>query len=296
VVVGVCVSLVVLTHFLAPAALRQYLIGAIVASCAWWAYTLMLDMSGLGAKRAGILAEEQTSAELTRLHDEGWRTANHVMLKRRDVDHAAIGPAGIYAIETKFRSSWSRAEADSFARQAQDDARQLALRINPKKQATPLVAVWGPAARELPDTFEHEGVVFCRGTALVDYLKGQQVTLQPAEVESAFELLAQNVRRRDKGEVEDHGPFVRPISHGLFDVWLISLAVMITFVLVVAPARLQPSGWWTVLTASVVGVLALITRRRATHPRIRYTGIGVAATAFGFGGLMLGMIVIEAVS
>ena len=71
VIAGMGASLVVLTHFLAPAALRQYLIGAIVASCVWWGYTLMLEMSGLGAKRSGILAEERTSAELPETALEG---------------------------------------------------------------------------------------------------------------------------------------------------------------------------------------------------------------------------------
>jgi hypothetical protein len=288
-------ALVILTHFLAPDALRQYLIGAIVASCVWWVYTLMLEMSGLAAKRSGILAEERTSAELTRLHRDGWRTANHIMLKWRDVDHAAIGPAGIFAIETKFRSSWSTVDADSLARQARDDARRLALRIDPKKRATPLVVVWGPASREIPESFEHDGVVFCRGSALVDHLKSLGESMRPGEIAEAFDRLEQNVQRRDKGEVEQHGPFVRPASHALTDIWLISLATLITLVLVMAPSRLQPAGLWTVLTSLAVSLLAMLTRGKVQHPRVRYTAVGVFTMAAGIGGLMLTTIVLEAV-
>lgn len=295
VLIGLGAALVALTHVLAPAALRQYLIGAIVVSGVWWAYVLMLDSSGLAAKRSGIFAEEQTAAELTRLHRDGWRTANHVMLKWRDVDHAVIGPAGIFAIETKFRSSWSTVDVNSLARQARDDARQLAFRIDPKKAASAIIVVWGPASREMPETIEHDGVVFCRGSALIDHLKSLDSGMQLTEIAEAFERLEQNIQRRDKGEVEAHGPFIRPASHALADIWLISLATLVTLVLVMAPARLQFAGWWTVLTSLAVSLLAVVTRRKVRHPRIRYTAVGVFTMAAGIGGLMLAMIVLEAV-
>ncbi|MFN6118446.1 MAG: hypothetical protein ACK5CE_02220 [Actinomycetes bacterium] len=109
---------------LLPAQFAPFLIGAIAASCGWWVYTLMLELGGLANLRSGLTAEEWTAIELLGLHSKGWRTANHVMIEYGDVDHAALGPGGFFAIEPKFRSNWAQAELPYIARSAVDVRRR----------------------------------------------------------------------------------------------------------------------------------------------------------------------------
>lgn len=124
-----------------------YAIGALLASAAWWVYTMMLETGGIAAKRSGITAEEWTADELRKLRREGWTVVNHVMLVHADVDHVVLGPGGFLAIETKFRSDWGSGKQDlvAMARTAHRSAHDVGIRLRRKTpDVRPLVVVWGP--------------------------------------------------------------------------------------------------------------------------------------------------------
>ncbi len=49
----------------------------------------------------GATGEEHVGGLLERLGEEGWQVIHDASLGRGDIDHIAIGPAGVYTIETK---------------------------------------------------------------------------------------------------------------------------------------------------------------------------------------------------
>jgi hypothetical protein len=275
-------------HALLPAQFAPFLIGAIAASCVWWVYTLMLELGGMASLRSGVTAEEWTAAELLGLHGKGWRTANHVRIEYGDVDHAALGPAGFFAVETKFRSNWAQADLPSIARQAQLGADRLRPRLGPKASARPIVVMWGPNVSEIyPTPFHVDGVTFCRGQLFADYLLGLQVACDKTEIDKAFDRLESIVRSRDSREITDEGDFVRSFSHGVADVLAIATAFLLTTVGLLSPASMAPEGWWTVAACTATVALAHTVRRRAQHPRLRHVSVAIGATAVGLGAMML---------
>jgi hypothetical protein len=275
-------------HVLLPAQFAPFLIGAIVASCGWWVYTLTLELGGQANLRSGLTAEEWTAIELLGLHSKGWRTANHVMIEYGDVDHAALGPGGFFAIETKFRSNWDRADLQGIARQGQLGADRLRPRLGPKASARSIVVMWGPKVNEIfPEPFQIDGVTFCRGRRFADYLLGLPVALEKTEIDKAFSQLESNVRLRDLREITDEGEFVRTFTHGVADVLAIAIAFLLTTVGLLSPASMAPEGWWTVAACISTLALAHKVRRRARHPRLRHVSVAIGATAVGLGAMML---------
>ncbi len=73
----------VLVEVFVPSQIRSYVVGALLASAAWWVYCLMITTGGLAGKMAGINAEVFTASELRRLCIGGWRLVNHVMFESR---------------------------------------------------------------------------------------------------------------------------------------------------------------------------------------------------------------------
>lgn len=275
-------------HMLLPAQFAPFLIGAIAASCGWWIHTLMLEIGGLANLRQGLTAEELTAAQLLGLHRKGWRTANHVRIEFGDVDHAALGPAGFFALETKFRSDWTQADLPSIARQARLGADRLRPRLGAKAEASAIVVMWGPKVdRIFPEPIEVDGVTFCRGRLVAEHLLSLPIVRERVEVETAFDRLESIVQSRDLREIADEGDFVRPLVHGVFDFLAISLAFFVTTVGLAFPAHFAPEGWWTVVASIATLVLASTVRRRARHPRLRYVATAIGTTSIGLGSLMV---------
>lgn len=101
-VVGAVVCLVMKLLVWEP--VDAYLIGAISASTLWASHSILTSVDGRAARRVGVLGEEWTVGELRKLRRRGWRFVNHVMLEYDDVDHAVLGPAGFFAVDSKCRS------------------------------------------------------------------------------------------------------------------------------------------------------------------------------------------------
>lgn len=77
---------------------------AILAGSAWSARKTVLVMRELKATRAGIEGEMATAQLLSPLLAKGWKLFHDIPGRRGNVDHVLVGPGGVFAIETKFRS------------------------------------------------------------------------------------------------------------------------------------------------------------------------------------------------
>lgn len=70
-----------------------------------WATRRMLNViRELRATRAGIEGEMATAQLLTPLLAKGWKLFHDIPGQRGNIDHVLVGPGGVFAIETKFRS------------------------------------------------------------------------------------------------------------------------------------------------------------------------------------------------
>jgi nuclease-like protein len=286
--------------WLAPPWLAPFVAGAMVASASWWVYVLMLETGGIANKRAGITAEEQTAAELRRLRSRGWRTINHVMLAKGDVDHAVLGPGGFFAVETKFKTDWSQAERDfgQWTRSAQASARGLGSRIAPKeRRVRPLVVLCGPSVRDrYPVPFERDGVTFCPAGHLLAFLRAEPLEVDESEVRAAFDTLAGYVDHLDAHETATSGPLPRVATESINDVAAITVAFVVTALAVLAPSRIPPSGMWCVATALVALAAGFWVRHlRPQGVRIIRVTTTVITTAAGLGGLVLLAVVAVAI-
>jgi len=273
-----------------PAAIFPYLAGATVASAFWLVYVVILESSGLGHKRSGILAEEWTAGELRPLRKHGWRLVNHVMLEHSDVDHALVGPGGFFAVETKFRSDWSRAQKEftGMARAAKASARKLAPKMRARwSEVTPLVVMWGPGlADEFPDVFGYDGVLFCPGGLLRKFLLEQPSCVATEQVESAFENLDAYVTTRDRGERDVAGLPPRSFEQVLIDWMAVAAGWLVCTMAILTLARIRPVGIWAIIGGIAIATASLMARRR-WHEGIRIQRVTTATitTACGFSGI-----------
>ena len=102
---------------------RGFVVGLGVASCSWFMALFVMQVTGTAVTRMGSLAERWTAEQLEALGAE-WSVIHHVWFPDRcDADHVAIGPSGVYVIETKW---WSQAcrVAPNPARRVKTDAIQ----------------------------------------------------------------------------------------------------------------------------------------------------------------------------
>lgn len=224
-----------------------YLIGAIAASTLWGLNSILTSVDGLAARRVGVLGEEWTTYELRKLRRNGWRFVNHVMLEHVDIDHAVLGPAGFFAIDSKYRSEWSTAPSylDHFAADAQKQARKLQMRLHVQTpEVQPVVVMWGPDIRETFDgAFEHDGVLLCPGNMLVEHLRALPASTSNEEIETAYSTLDRYVAIRDTGEQRTLGEPQRAIGEHFNDLVFAGLAMGASLLLVFVPARIPPAGW-----------------------------------------------------
>lgn len=125
------------------------LVGATWASYVWGVATVVQRLAGSGPRLMGPIAEGWTADELRALHRAGWIVHNSVLLEGEDVDHVALGPAGVFAIETKWSASkWATGHfsLSSAARQARRNAAAVGRRVLGGQhggQVRPVLVVWG---------------------------------------------------------------------------------------------------------------------------------------------------------
>jgi hypothetical protein len=146
---------------------------------------------GIAPRLMGAEAEEWTAAELARLDPRWWAIFHHVPLGLSDVDHVAVGPGRVYAIETKWTA---RGDIDHFLKgaawQASRQAKELE-RVMRKHgvrgEVIPLLVVWGPGiATSLGERPRMQGDVrVVAGANAKDWLRRMKIAADRTEVDSA---------------------------------------------------------------------------------------------------------------
>jgi hypothetical protein len=117
--------------------LRGATVGAVATTVAAAVLWVAHETDGGRSLRDGAQAERWTATDLRwftwwrRLHRQRWYVVHSVGFARGDVDHVLIGPGGIYAVDTKYRSDTGRphdrrADVDRAQQQLATAARRVA--------------------------------------------------------------------------------------------------------------------------------------------------------------------------
>ncbi len=228
----------------------------------------IVQATGTAALAMGDQAEQWTAAVLRKL--PGRRVVNHVKLRQTDIDHVVVGPDGLYAVETKWRSAPITSEwTVHVARQATRNAKDLTLwsETRPYGPARPVVIIWGPSSRDLSAGTSVDGVPFLIGSDAStwwDSAAGKPPVLTADDIDSAWQRLAQRCAATD--------PLEEAIPPSPLDIALLGFAVtilgVVSFLVTAALPAWLPIGWAAaVAVASLVGGIAV---RRQLASRARY--------------------------
>jgi hypothetical protein len=230
---GVGAVLLVFTPLalLAPAWLRGYLIGGWVVFVGWQLWHDLVVESGSAAIDMGALAEVWTTNELKRLQRRGWEVMSHLVLRRWDIDHVAVGPGGLLVVQTKWRSGVVdlqelKEEASKLGKDAEDVRAMIRARLGVAPTTVALV-VWGPGAWH-DEPFSGgvvDGVNVLRGRNLGELLSGlEDRGVSAADVDSSWQTLQKHVEKRDFHDLTSLGPARRSVPARLNEVLLLALA------------------------------------------------------------------------
>jgi hypothetical protein len=142
----------------------------------------------------GALAEEHVGALLDGLPGERWRIVHDVSLGRGNVDHIAIGPPGVFTIETKSHPGPVRVGRVHGATLAQAQAQGRAISWVTGIEAQPLI-VFSRAWVDRPGA-RRKGVRILPARMLVGYLQKRPTTLTQEDIERTHRSLATAVRQQ----------------------------------------------------------------------------------------------------
>lgn len=143
--------------FLQSPFLQGLTVGLALAGAGGAVAALVIIQTGTGPTMAGELAEQWTVDELRDLLQHGHRLVNHVVIDGRgDADHVLVGPAGVFVLETKWSATPYRADdprlADIITRlERRAHNTRLQFKRLGVETVTPVLVLWGPAARRLAE-------------------------------------------------------------------------------------------------------------------------------------------------
>jgi hypothetical protein len=140
-----CAVAVTLYHRWGQPSLGWFVGGVLVGFLPFFFSTFLITQ-GIAQRQMGGDAEEWTAAELEALDRRVWRVFHDVPVRYGNVDHVAVGPGRVYAIETKWTSAGIR-YLDQLASCAERQARRLEEELRARgtaREVVPLLVVWGP--------------------------------------------------------------------------------------------------------------------------------------------------------
>lgn len=155
--------------------------------------------------RQGADGESFTAEQLRRCARHGWRATHNLVLEHGDIDHIAIGPGGVVAIETKCPDAdWQWLHRHGIARRWARQARSSALRAKAlvrqhaglRLEARPILVVW---TRGLADAghVEVDGVRVIHGSDLTELLDELPRVLDADQVDRIHHALEPVARQLD---------------------------------------------------------------------------------------------------
>jgi hypothetical protein len=150
---AVSVLTVWLYHLWGHPSLGWFIGGALVGLLPFF-FSYFLVSQGIAQRRMGGDAEEWTAEELEALDRRVWRVFHDVPVRYGNVDHVAVGPGRVYAIETKWTTAGVR-YLEQLAACAERQAGRLQEELRARgtsREVVPLLVAWGPKlADELGD-------------------------------------------------------------------------------------------------------------------------------------------------
>ena len=256
--------------FLPNGFLQGLTVGIAVAGAAGAMASMVIIQTGTGPTMAGELAEQWTVGELKDLLKHGYRLVNHVVIDGRgDADHVLVGTAGIFVLETKWSATPYRSDDPRLAstvRRLERRAENTRLQFKRLgvETVTPVLVLWGPAARHL-----EEGTGAAR-SGRTPVLAGRQVRrwmlgrpagqLDPRIVQRVHDELAVLARRTDEREESVPLSVEQMVQRGIGLVALAAAAFVLPWV---AAVHVHPGA--ILLAPSLLSVRLLGHRgRRAT--------------------------------
>ncbi len=146
----------------------------------------------------GAAGEEHVGALLAELSNMGWCVIHDATLGRGNVDHIAIGPAGLFTIETKSHPGPVRVARIHGATLAQGQAQCRLVKRATGLEAEPLL-VFSRAWVDRP-LARRKGVRVVPARMLVAYLAKREVRLSRDEIEQARKLVVKALLERTREE------------------------------------------------------------------------------------------------
>jgi hypothetical protein len=208
--------LVVPYFFFIPQWARWFVGGAMVATSVALVVFIIVLGSGTAPRIMGAWGEEWTARELKSLGRRGWAVLHRSILTFDDIDHIAIGPAGVIVVETKWRGeAWTSDDRDGRIAAAKAQVTRNARRVRGylKKVVRsapvyPIVVLWSPEACDLRVEAPRDGEAqVLSGRDLRGWLEALgSVVLGPEEIRSAAALIAGQTLKRDDYELAKFGP------------------------------------------------------------------------------------------
>lgn len=180
-------------------------------SAAWFACGVAVGTSllivwitadSVGASRHEIAgyAEQWTEHEIRRLRRSGWRVVSNIPFEKCDVDHVAIGPAGVVVLETKWTDGslfTKRGSLSGFGVKALDQVEANATKIERVLAQGGYsagvtgcqVVVWGSKVPGEPLRVAGRRGSVIAGHRLADFLTSKPTRLKQADIEAASDAL-----------------------------------------------------------------------------------------------------------
>jgi hypothetical protein len=120
--------------------------GGVLVGALPYYFSTFLITQGIAQRQMGGDAEEWTAEKLEALDRRVWRVFHDVPVRYGNVDHVAVGPGRVYAIETKWTSAGVR-YLDKLAVCAERQAGRLQQELRARgtaRDVVPVLVVWGP--------------------------------------------------------------------------------------------------------------------------------------------------------
>lgn len=199
---------------------RSFAAGAWIATIAWVVVQHVVLSSGSASLVMGEAGEIWTAQEMRRPSRRRWKVINRVILGRGDIDHVALGSAGVVVLETKWSAvGWpdnadARAKVDAAVAQVQRNSDRIRGFIRPELSGAPTypaVILWGsdePPGLARVSGAERDGVPLLRGRDLQRWLDAlPDAGIDRAAIEAVWRRIAdQTLARQSHDELRQGVP------------------------------------------------------------------------------------------
>jgi hypothetical protein len=194
--------------------------GALTVGFVWMCWALIVSSDGQEGFLRGARAEVDTSNALRRLRRHGWSVIDDVEFDGFNVDHVLVGPAGVFAIETKWTTrSWTvrdgALDAGPESRPAQQAQRYgtkvrtlLKHHAGIELDVRPVVVAWGPGRPRLDGvtTVLGDGTWLLEGPRCGEAFADLATVLTEADIVMIVESLRTFTDKRDAYKARSSAP------------------------------------------------------------------------------------------